>query len=101
MSQAHTHPGHVDPLFIPWAPFPESPGPEGVVKLTLLNCGELTALYRQFSEDTAEGEKEVAVIFTWVIEKTLPDGRTERWLWDAGMVSVRRLCMIRWSGRKR
>jgi len=88
MSHSTTHPGHVDPLSIPWVPFPESSGPEGVVKLTLLHCGELTERYRQFSEGTAEGEKEVAAIFTWVIEKTFPGGRAERWLFDLGIVSV-------------
>ncbi|KZT57141.1 hypothetical protein CALCODRAFT_517617 [Calocera cornea HHB12733] len=83
------HPHHIDPLSLPFTPIPPSSSPDATVKLTLLHCGELTAnrvMWRQ--RDTLEemAEHETAVIFAAVIEKTV-DGKTERWMWDLGIVS--------------
>ncbi|KZT57140.1 hypothetical protein CALCODRAFT_496430 [Calocera cornea HHB12733] len=84
-----THAHHVDPLSLPFVPIPASTSPNATVKLTLLNCGELVARFVQFRQrDTLEemANQEVAVVFAWVVEKTI-DGKTERWLWDMGVVS--------------
>jgi len=84
-----THAHHVDPLSLPFVSIPASTSPDAVVKLTLLNCGELISQYVQFRQrDTPEEmkEEEVAVVFTWVVGKTL-HGKTEKYLWDAGIVS--------------
>ncbi|KZO99396.1 hypothetical protein CALVIDRAFT_553309 [Calocera viscosa TUFC12733] len=87
MYSEHAH--HVDPHSLPFVPIPGSTSSDAVVKLTLLNCGELIARFVQFRQrDTLEEMKteEVIVIFAWVIEKIV-DGKTERWMWDLGLVS--------------
>ncbi|EJT98398.1 hypothetical protein DACRYDRAFT_24450 [Dacryopinax primogenitus] len=84
-----TQAAHVDPLSLPFHPIPGSSSPNAVVKLTLMNCGELTARWIQFRQRGTKEEmqeQETAVVFSWVIEKQL-EGKVERWLWDAGLVS--------------
>ncbi|KZO99395.1 Metallo-hydrolase/oxidoreductase [Calocera viscosa TUFC12733] len=84
---AHAH--HVDPLSLPFVPIPASTSPDAVVKLTLLHCGELTArrvMFRQRTTLAEMAEPEMGPIFAWVVEKTV-EGRTEKYLWDLGLVS--------------
>ncbi|EJT98397.1 hypothetical protein DACRYDRAFT_118682 [Dacryopinax primogenitus] len=81
---------HIDPLSLPFHPIPASTSPGAVVNLTVLNCGEITTRWVHFRQrETAEEmrERETGVVFAWVIEKQFDDGKVERWLWDAGVVS--------------
>jgi len=81
---------HVDPLSLPFSPIPPSTSPDAIVKLTLLNCGELISnrvMFRQRDTVAEMAERETAVVFSWVVEKQVKGGEVQRFLWDLGVVS--------------
>ncbi|KZO99393.1 Metallo-hydrolase/oxidoreductase [Calocera viscosa TUFC12733] len=80
---------HVDPLSLVFTPIPPSTSSRAVVKLTLLNCGELISsrvMFRQRQTMAEMAEQETAVVFSWVVEKEIA-GEVKRYLWDLGVVS--------------